>query len=102
MVNKSFTKDAHVVFDEIPHKNVVCWSALLAGYVQFVKHRKAMEFFREMQLARVTTDYATITSAISSCAQMCALKVSTFSLDFCLVHIISFTSGFICSLFVGN
>lgn len=81
-----FTKDAHVVFDGIPNRNVVCWGALISGYVQFGKHRKAMELFRQMQVARVTPDDATMASVISSCAQTGALNQGQHIHAYCNIH----------------
>lgn len=77
-------KDAQVVFDVMPDQNVVCWGALIAGYVKFGKYKEALELFRQMQSARVTPDDATISSVISSCAQMdgCGGKTLHFIYEF--------------------
>jgi pentatricopeptide repeat protein len=69
-----FTNDAHVVFDRMPDRNVVCWGALIAGYVRFGKYREAMELFRQMQLASVKPDDATMATIISLCAHVGAVN----------------------------
>lgn len=81
-----FTDDAHVVFDAMPERNVVCWGALIAGYVQCGKYREAMELFRQMQLARVTPDDATMASVISLCAQVGALNQGRHIHAYCNIH----------------
>ncbi|KAJ1694728.1 hypothetical protein LUZ63_011426 [Rhynchospora breviuscula] len=81
-----FTEVAHVVFDRMPERNVVCWGALIAGYVQFGKYKEAMELFRQMQLARVTPDEATMASVISLCAQMGALNEGRYIHAYCDIH----------------
>lgn len=60
--------DAHKVFDEIPIKNVVCWTALISAYVDNKKARKGIELFREMVVGNVVPDQVTFTVALSACA----------------------------------
>ncbi|XP_068637026.1 putative pentatricopeptide repeat-containing protein At1g74400 [Aristolochia californica] len=68
-------QDAHQVFEEIPQKNVICWTALISAYVENRKPRKALELFRQMQMENVVPDLVTVTIAISACADSGALEV---------------------------
>ncbi|MCD7466034.1 hypothetical protein HAX54_002358 [Datura stramonium] len=65
--------DVHKVFDEIPNKNVVCWTSLISAYVQNQKSYRAVEIFRQMQLHNVEPDQVAFTVALSACADLGAL-----------------------------
>ncbi|KAK9278611.1 hypothetical protein L1049_028184 [Liquidambar formosana] len=67
--------DAHRMFDEIPSKNNVCWTALISAYVDNQKANKALQLFREMQMDNVEPDQVTITVALSACAGLGALDM---------------------------
>ncbi|OVA12223.1 Pentatricopeptide repeat [Macleaya cordata] len=67
--------DAHQVFDEIPSKNVVCWTSLISAYVDNGKPSKALKLFRQMQIESVDPDQITITVALSACADLGALEM---------------------------
>ncbi|PKA53994.1 Putative pentatricopeptide repeat-containing protein [Apostasia shenzhenica] len=44
--------DARSVFDEMPHRDIVSWNAIIAGYSQSGLAEKAMELFREIRQSR--------------------------------------------------
>ncbi|CAK9138139.1 unnamed protein product [Ilex paraguariensis] len=67
--------DAHFLFDEMPNKNVVCWTALILAYVNNQKPNKALELFRQMQMANVEPDQVTVTVALTACADLGALDM---------------------------
>ncbi|CAL5362313.1 unnamed protein product [Camellia sinensis] len=67
--------NAHHVFDEIPIKNVVCWTALISGYVDNQKPNKALQLFRKMQMGNVEPDRVTLTVAFSACVDVGALDM---------------------------
>ncbi|XP_028096538.1 putative pentatricopeptide repeat-containing protein At1g74400 [Camellia sinensis] len=67
--------NAHHVFDEIPIKNVVCWTALISGYVDNQKPNKALQLFRKMQMVNVEPDRVTLTVALSACVDVGALDM---------------------------
>ncbi|KAF8389577.1 hypothetical protein HHK36_024093 [Tetracentron sinense] len=68
-----FCDDARNVFDEMPKRNVVCWSALIAGYVQCSRYKDALFVFQDMLLEEVEPNQATLTSVLTACAQLGAL-----------------------------
>ncbi|XP_049395498.1 putative pentatricopeptide repeat-containing protein At1g74400 [Solanum stenotomum] len=65
--------DVHKVFDEIPNKNVVCWTSLISAYMRNQKPYRAIEIFRQMQMDGVEPDQVTFTVSLSACADMGAL-----------------------------
>ncbi|KAJ4974010.1 hypothetical protein NE237_007184 [Protea cynaroides] len=67
--------DAHRLFDEIPSKNVVCWTSLISAYVNNGKPNKALKLFRQMQMENVEPDQVTVTVALSACADLGALDM---------------------------
>ncbi|KAL7163085.1 hypothetical protein ACSBR2_039228 [Camellia fascicularis] len=68
-----FYNDARQVFDEMSHRNLVCWSALSAGYVQCNRFRDALLVFQEMLCEKVEPNELTLTSVLTACAQLGAL-----------------------------
>ncbi|KAK4350306.1 hypothetical protein RND71_029619 [Anisodus tanguticus] len=65
--------DVHKMFDEIPNKNVVCWTSLISAYVKNEKPYRALDIFRQMQIFNVEPDQVTLTVALSACADLGAL-----------------------------
>ena len=66
---------AHQVFDEMCLRNVVCWTALISGYVDNQKPNKALQLFRQMQMENLEPDQVTVTVALSACADLGALEM---------------------------
>ncbi|KAK7404364.1 hypothetical protein VNO78_05206 [Psophocarpus tetragonolobus] len=65
--------DACRVFNELPYRDVVCWSVLVAGYVQSNKFQHALRAFWDMLLHNVEPNDFTLSSVLSACAHMGAL-----------------------------
>ncbi|KAG6478303.1 hypothetical protein ZIOFF_061739 [Zingiber officinale] len=65
--------DARRLFDEMPHRNVVTWSTMVAGYVQCNRPADALCLFRNMLVEGETPNEVTIVSALTSCARTGAL-----------------------------
>lgn len=68
--------NASCVFNEMPTKNVVSWSAMIACYVKNGRPLEAMELFREMMLE--THDFlpnsVTMVSVLQACGSLAALE----------------------------
>ncbi|XP_057873705.2 pentatricopeptide repeat-containing protein At4g30700-like [Cryptomeria japonica] len=62
------------LFDKILQKNMVSWTAIIAGYTQSGYFEKALETFKQMQLEDVKPDTTTFISILPACAKMGALE----------------------------
>ncbi|KAL5714799.1 hypothetical protein ACHQM5_016711 [Ranunculus cassubicifolius] len=84
---------AYKVFDEMPERNLVSWSAVISGYNQAGNYPMALKLFSVMDLPPNEFVYAT---AISACA---ALNVLSYGKQ---IHAESVKCGFDSISFVAN
>nr|AKH05203.1 chlororespiratory reduction 2 [Erodium trifolium] len=72
-----FGRVAHAahVFDEMPVRNVVSWSAMISCYAKNGKHFEALELFQETMLAKTESfpNSVTMVSVLQACAALAAL-----------------------------
>lgn len=61
---------ARHVFNEMPVRNVVSWSSMIAAYVGFNSPSEALNVFREMKLANEEPNSVTLVSLLSACSKM--------------------------------
>ncbi|GAV79355.1 PPR domain-containing protein/PPR_2 domain-containing protein [Cephalotus follicularis] len=61
--------NARVVFDGMPDRDAVLWTAMLAGYAQHGEPMLGLETFREMVCAGVELDGVVMVSLLLVCAQ---------------------------------
>ncbi|KAI5059723.1 hypothetical protein GOP47_0026042 [Adiantum capillus-veneris] len=59
---------AQAVLDELPSRNVICWSALIAGYAERDQGQKALECFQDMRRDGIAPDVVTYLSVVKACA----------------------------------
>ncbi|KAF2313717.1 hypothetical protein GH714_012857 [Hevea brasiliensis] len=69
--------DSRRVFGEIPEKNWVSWSAMIAGCVQNDQYMEGLELFSEMQKAGIGVSQSIYASVFRSCAGLSALKLGS-------------------------
>ncbi|KAJ6396288.1 hypothetical protein OIU77_021337 [Salix suchowensis] len=67
--------DSLAVFSELPEKNWVSWSAMIAGCVQNDRNVEGLELFKEMQGVGVGVSQSIYASLFRSCAGLSALKL---------------------------
>ncbi|KAI6671064.1 hypothetical protein NL676_005949 [Syzygium grande] len=69
-------KCAGIVFGEMPEKNVVSWSAMIACYAKNGMSFEALELFREMMLKThdLLPNSVTMVSVLQACAALAALE----------------------------
>jgi pentatricopeptide repeat protein len=61
---------AHELFNELPFRSVVSWSALIAGYVQHGDSEQAMDCFEQMQVHGLTPDSVTLMCMLKACSSI--------------------------------
>ncbi|XP_057865522.1 pentatricopeptide repeat-containing protein At2g13600 [Cryptomeria japonica] len=67
-------EDARHVFDEIPERDVVTWSAMIGGYSQNGQDEDAVRLFRDMMVFGVKPNQFTFGSVVNACAKLEALE----------------------------
>ncbi|KAH9306433.1 hypothetical protein KI387_010837, partial [Taxus chinensis] len=72
-VHNERIEEARQVFDKMPQRNVVSWTAMIAGYAQNGRF-EAWELFTQMQRSGVKPNEATITAILHLCARLTALE----------------------------
>ncbi|XP_073011575.1 pentatricopeptide repeat-containing protein At1g50270-like [Typha latifolia] len=65
--------DARKIFEKMPCRNVVSWSALIAGYEQCGLFRDTLSAFQDMLSEGMKPNLVTFTSVLTACAQLGAL-----------------------------
>eukprot|EP01018_Ginkgo_biloba_P000673 Gb_14133 [translate_table: standard] len=66
--------DAFKVFDSMPERNVVSWTAMIAGCTQNGQGEEALKMFTLMQKACIKLNRFTLTSALCACGNQAALE----------------------------
>ncbi|KAL0908939.1 hypothetical protein M5K25_023453 [Dendrobium thyrsiflorum] len=57
------------------HRDVVAWSAMIAGYAQNGRSNEALELFEKMQFECCDPNEVTLVSVLSACAQLGSVEV---------------------------
>ncbi|KAK9282538.1 hypothetical protein L1049_005459 [Liquidambar formosana] len=75
-----YAKNGHLdlasrVFEKMPHKNVISWSALISGFAQNGFAQNALELLVEMQTFGFKPDLVSLVSALLACSQVGFLKL---------------------------
>ncbi|KAL5781447.1 hypothetical protein ACOSP7_006476 [Xanthoceras sorbifolium] len=65
---------AKVLFDEMPKKDAVLWTAMLAGYAQHGEPLLSLQVYREMVVSGVELDGVVMVSLLLVCGQLGWLK----------------------------
>lgn len=60
-------RHARALFDEMPERDVVAWTAMLSGYASSGRHREALDLFRTMAAAGVIPNEFTLSSVLTAC-----------------------------------
>lgn len=82
---------AHLLFDEMPHKNIFSWTSLVSGYSQHGISGKCFDVFAKM-LAHFRPNDFSYTSVLSVCDRFCGMQVHAHALK----------TGFDTCVYVGN
>ncbi|XP_060168729.1 pentatricopeptide repeat-containing protein At2g17210 [Lycium barbarum] len=88
---------AHNLFDEMPHRDVISWSVMVAGYAQSAEEMTvALEFFQRMIDFGITPDGQSVVSVLKACSKLRAIRMGES------IHGFVITRGLGCDLFVQN
>lgn len=91
-----YLEDAHKVFDDIPDKNVVSWTAIISGYIGVGKFREAIDMFRRLLEMNLAPDSFTIVRVLSACTQLGDLNSGEW------IHKCIMEMGMVRNVFVGT
>lgn len=66
---------ARIMFDGLKNKNFVSWNAMITGYSQQKQPNEALDLFRNMVSSGIQPNEIAVTSVISACTQLSALRL---------------------------
>ncbi|KAF2306502.1 hypothetical protein GH714_018743 [Hevea brasiliensis] len=69
-VKCGYLEHAFRVFDDIPDKNIVSWTAIISGYTGVGKCREAIDMFRRLLEMGLRPDSFTLVRVLSACVQI--------------------------------
>ncbi|XP_057862797.2 putative pentatricopeptide repeat-containing protein At3g23330 [Cryptomeria japonica] len=87
---------ARELFNKMPQKDVVSWTAMIAGYAQNGFVEKALETYKQMQSKGVKPDSTTFASILPACAKLGALEQGM------KIHQSIIESSFLSDLVIAN
>ncbi|KAH9287809.1 hypothetical protein KI387_031926, partial [Taxus chinensis] len=87
---------ARQVFDRMPARNAISWTAMIAGYAQNGYGNDSLLLFHQMQLGNITPDFPSIVSVLRGCAHSASLQQGKS------IHAYIVQSGFGMDIHVGN
>eukprot|EP01018_Ginkgo_biloba_P025636 Gb_25611 [translate_table: standard] len=67
-------EDARKLFENMPKRNVVSFTALIAGYAQNGQSNDALNLFVQMQREGIKANHFTLVSVLKACASLAALN----------------------------
>uniref|UniRef100_A0A2P2Q3I7 DYW domain-containing protein n=1 Tax=Rhizophora mucronata TaxID=61149 RepID=A0A2P2Q3I7_RHIMU len=88
--------DARKLFDEMPDRNVVCWSGMIYGYVQMSEDEEALRLFKEALSEDLDVNDFTFSSVIRVCGHSTLLELGKQIHGLCLKMSYD-SSTFVCS-----
>ncbi|PIA58235.1 hypothetical protein AQUCO_00500287v1 [Aquilegia coerulea] len=89
-------RDSHRVFREMPERNWVSWSAVIAGCVQNDRLVESLELFKEMQREGVGMSQSIYASIFRSCAGLSSLNLGY------QLHCHALKNNFVSDVIVGT
>jgi pentatricopeptide repeat protein len=69
-----YLNDARHVFDKMSERNIVSWTAMIAGYAQHRQSHEAIELYREMLGEGLRANQFTFASVLRACASSASVK----------------------------
>lgn len=69
-----YLKDALNIFNDIPEKNIVSWTAIISGYLSFNRFEEVIDIFERMLATGLKPDSFTLVRVLSACTHLGDLK----------------------------
>lgn len=69
-----YLKDAFNIFNDIPVKNIVSWTAIISGYLSFNRFEEVIDMFERMLSTGLKPDSFTLVRVLSACTHLGDLK----------------------------
>nr|XP_004305340.2 PREDICTED: putative pentatricopeptide repeat-containing protein At5g52630 [Fragaria vesca subsp. vesca] len=96
-----YSKCGHVdyalkVFDEMPHRNLVSWTAMVTGFSQNARFSECFKAFSEMRRAGESPTQFAFASVIKGCVVLGSVEMGR------QLHCLALKLGLSCELFVGS
>ncbi|KAF6161535.1 hypothetical protein GIB67_009414 [Kingdonia uniflora] len=63
------------VFDRMPDRNMVSWTAMITGYVKQKEYKEGLALFHQMQIEGIKINEMTLASVLSACAHLGAYEM---------------------------
>ncbi|KAK8940395.1 Pentatricopeptide repeat-containing protein [Platanthera zijinensis] len=79
-------EDAHNVFDQMPLRDVVSWTALMSGYTQNDRPKEALTLFPRMLRTDCKPNHFTFATLLNACAATAEAKTGMQIHAFCVKH----------------
>ncbi|XP_010249098.1 PREDICTED: pentatricopeptide repeat-containing protein At1g08070, chloroplastic-like [Nelumbo nucifera] len=73
--NHGDLESARSLFDRMPEKNVVSWTAMITGYVKLKRYNEGLALFHQMQISGVDINELTLVNVLCACAHLGALEM---------------------------
>ncbi|CAI9768909.1 unnamed protein product [Fraxinus pennsylvanica] len=85
---KGLVKEARVLFDEMPERDVVAWSSMISGYASCNLYNRAWTMFYEMMKdgVKVQPNQFTFSSVLKACKGMRSLSCGALTHGLALKH----------------
>ncbi|XP_038879405.1 putative pentatricopeptide repeat-containing protein At1g56570 isoform X2 [Benincasa hispida] len=93
---KGLTKEACNLFDEMPERDVVAWTAMIVGFTSCNHYPQAWSVFCEMLRSEIQPNAFTMSSVLKACKGMKALSCGA------LAHSLVIKNGIDRSMYVQN
>ena len=88
--------EAYLAFDRLSRRNVITWSALILGYVEYGDFQDALLLFQKMEMEGVEPNEVTYLCLLKACSSIAALEHGKH------IHSHIITRGFQLDVFLGN
>ncbi|XP_015064472.1 pentatricopeptide repeat-containing protein At1g50270 [Solanum pennellii] len=88
-----FWDDAMKVFEDMPYKNLISWTAMIAGSLHCNRCREALSVFEEMLSRKVVPNQVTLTSVLSASTKLGALEQGRWIANYIKAHNVKFNTA---------